>query len=122
MTGHRGQMSQFCGHAEECKMFNNPESLRRAKQNVEKYYPVVGVTEYMNMTLEVLEDRLPAFFPHATQNYEINYKLFNNINEIKLPVTDDVLAKIKPNFSNEYEFYEFCKQRLFEQWGSITNR
>ena len=60
-TGHRGQMSQFCGHAEVCKQFNNPESLQMAKENVEKYYPVVGVMEYMNKTLKVLEDKLPDF-------------------------------------------------------------
>ena len=121
-SGHRGQMSQFCGHEEKCKQFNNPDSLQQAKKNVEKYYPVVGVTEYMNRTLEVLEHRLPEFFPNARERMEFIYKLpglIRNTNHIKVPVNNEVLEKIKPKFAHEYEFYEFCKQRLFIQWSNL---
>ena len=44
-------MMQFCGHDPICRKFNNPEALQKAKANVEKHYPVVGITENINMTL-----------------------------------------------------------------------
>lgn len=43
-------------------MLNDRWALERAKSNVERYYPVVGVLEELNSTLTVLEKRLPYFF------------------------------------------------------------
>ena len=39
---HRGQMMAFCGHDHWCTEFNSNRVLQKAKENVEKYYPVVG--------------------------------------------------------------------------------
>lgn len=33
-----------------------------AKRNVDRYFPVVGVLEELNTTLEVLEEKIPYFF------------------------------------------------------------
>jgi hypothetical protein len=41
---------------------NNQQALERARANVERYFPVVGVLEELNVTLAVLENRLPYFF------------------------------------------------------------
>ena len=32
----------FCGHEDWCSEFNSKRVLQRAKENVEKHYPVVG--------------------------------------------------------------------------------
>ena len=42
--------------------FNTEEALKKAKDNVEKHYSVVGVLEEFNKTLEVFEHYIPNFF------------------------------------------------------------
>ena len=48
-----------------CRELNSIEAVSRAKLNMEKYYPVVGVLEEFNTTLTVLEKKLPIFFGDA---------------------------------------------------------
>ena len=60
-------MMAFCGHEPSCKLFNSQEVLQRAKANVEKAYPVIGVLEDLNKTLLVLESKLPHIFMGATK-------------------------------------------------------
>ncbi len=43
--------------------------MRKAKENVEKHYAVVGVLEELNMTLTVLEHYVPRFFKGALDTY-----------------------------------------------------
>ena len=60
-------MMAFCGHNLDCAKFNSEEVLQRAKANVEKFFPVVGVLENLNQSLAVMEDRLPHIFKGATK-------------------------------------------------------
>ena len=46
-------------------------------------------------------------------------KKFRNRNAFKVPVTDEVMRLVRANFTNEIEFYEFCKQRLENQFKQI---
>ncbi len=43
-------------------MFGSPEALAKAKENVEKYFAVVGVLEWLDKSLEVLEHYVPRYF------------------------------------------------------------
>ena len=43
--------------------------MRKAKENVEKHYAVVGVLEEFNKTLTVLEHYVPRFFKGAKDVY-----------------------------------------------------
>ena len=45
------------------------EALSLAKQNVERYYAVVGYLENFPQFLEVLQTTLPQFFSNVTQFY-----------------------------------------------------
>ena len=45
---------------------NNRNALEIAKRNVLKNFPVVGVLEMFNVTLKVLESRLPQYFKGAS--------------------------------------------------------
>lgn len=38
------------------------KALQQAQKNVEEYFPVVGMLEHWNCTLQVLEQRLLPFF------------------------------------------------------------
>ena len=53
--------------------------MRKAKENVEKHYAVVGVLEELNKTLTVLEHYVPRFFKGAKDVYyskNNNWELF----------------------------------------------
>ena len=43
--------------------------MRKAKENVEKHYAVVGLLEDLNKTLTVLEHYVPRFFKGALDTY-----------------------------------------------------
>ena len=45
-----------------CVHFDSLFALQRAKRNVESFYPVVGILEKMEDTLEVMEAVLPTIF------------------------------------------------------------
>ena len=49
--------------------FNTEIAMRKAKENVEKHYAVVGLLEDLNKTLTVLEHYVPRFFKGALDTY-----------------------------------------------------
>lgn len=59
----------FCGHEEECAKLNSNWALSRAKNIVDRYYPIVGVLEHLNETAILLEEKLPLFFRGASEVY-----------------------------------------------------
>jgi len=119
---HRSQMMAFCGHDIRCANFNEEWVLQKAKENVEKHYPVVGVLENLNMTLTVVEQAMPNIFNGAKEMYykSKDVKKFKNRNAFKLPVSNQVMNMLKANFTRELEFYDFCKQRLFKQYQQLN--
>ena len=52
-----------------CRRLGDRKALEQAKQNMERYYSVVGVLEELNQTLSVLEHLMPQFFDGVTQLY-----------------------------------------------------
>lgn len=48
---------------------NDHWAFEMAKANVERYYPVVGILEELNVTLAVLEKKLPYFFKGIQDMY-----------------------------------------------------
>lgn len=120
---HRRMTGFFCGMDDECAKFNSVEAMQRAKANVERYYAVVGVLEEMNKTLAVLENYIPRFFEGATEIYHEEAKLAKmNSNSYKPPVAEYVKDIVRKNFTNEMEFYNFCKQRLHQQYMAIKSQ
>lgn len=51
------------------RLLNDEWALARAKANVEHYFPVVGVLEELNKTLELFEQKIPYFFKGAQTLY-----------------------------------------------------
>ena len=49
--------------------FNTEIAMKKAMENVEKHYAVVGILEEMNKTLTVLEHYVPRFFKGALNTY-----------------------------------------------------
>ncbi|KAH8332235.1 hypothetical protein KR074_011245, partial [Drosophila pseudoananassae] len=142
---HRRQTLFFCGHNEaKCTPFNSPTAVQMAKEHVERDYAVVGSWEDTNVTLTVLERYIPRFFRGAKLMYESRFLLIQNIpkmaltlcyplsivhnnkitnrnkNKRKPYIEPEVKEMIRKNFTNEYDFYYFCKQRLYKQYLALN--
>ncbi|XP_037718595.1 heparan sulfate 2-O-sulfotransferase pipe-like isoform X2 [Drosophila subpulchrella] len=115
---HRRQSLFFCGHDYECTPFNTLGALERAKFAVEQQYAVVGVLEDLNTTLSVLEKYVPRFFEGVREIYATSAEYLTKINKnnFKPPVSEHVKDIVRRNFTNEIEFYQFCRQRLHKQY------
>lgn len=127
--------------------FDSPYAIQLAKDHVEREFAVVGSWEETNVTLTVLENYIPLFFSGATRVYYCNFSQFyrfhfiikyyiifilylvnkaslenRNRNNRKPYVAEDVKQMIRKNFTNEYDFYHFCKQRLFKQYLALNHK
>lgn len=115
------QMLFFCGTEKICQVLNSKEALQKAKYNVEQHYAVVGSWEDTNMTLTVLEHYIPRFFRDVSKVFYKNYSRIRNKNKVIHPdVAQDVRQMLRANFTSEYEFYFFCKQRLYQQFLALN--
>ncbi|KAL7734363.1 hypothetical protein ACLKA6_010698 [Drosophila palustris] len=112
----------YCGHHDDCIPFNSPAAIQMAKEHVERDYAVVGSWEDTNITLTVFERYIPRFFRGAKLMYEMhNNKITNrNKNKRKPYIEPEVKEMIRSNFTHEYEFYHFCKQRLYKQYLALN--
>jgi len=118
-----GQLTEFfCGQDDDCTGFNTEVAMRKAKENVEKHYAVVGVLEELNKTLTVLEHYVPRFFKGAKDVYWNEVQLFSKINRniYKPPVAEATKEIVRKNFTRELEFFDFCKQRLHKQYLALN--
>ncbi|KAH8360367.1 hypothetical protein KR200_002905, partial [Drosophila serrata] len=118
----------YCGHHDDCIPFNSPTAVQMAKEHVERDYAVVGSWEDTNVTLTVLENYIPRFFRGAKLMYEIPFLVYQkslqnrNRNNRKPIVDEDVRAMVRRNFTHEYDFYYFCKQRLYTQYIALKRK
>ncbi len=103
-----------------CDEFGNRDALRQAMENVEKHYAVVGVVEQFQMSLEVMEKYIPRFFSGARDVHKQMKAMQQfNKNKFKPKVAKWAKDMLRTNFSVEFEFYEFCKQRLLRQYLAV---
>merc|ERR1719189_1170527 len=113
----------FCGQELYCSGFNTDVALRKAKDNVEKHYAVVGVLEDFNKTLAVFEHYIPKIFKGSLNIYwETLQGKYENRNLYKKPLDKKIRDVLQRNFTREIEFYEFCKQRLDRQYMRMLGR
>ncbi|KAH8269943.1 hypothetical protein KR018_000119 [Drosophila ironensis] len=115
------QSLYFCGNEPTCLPFNSAHAIQIAKRRVEKEYAVVGTWEERNITLTVFEKYIPRYFNHARFLYKLHSKSIRNRNRNnrKPRIDPDVREMVRRNFTNEYEFYYFCKQRLYKQYLAL---
>lgn len=52
-----------------CREINNKWALERAKVNIAEWYPVVGILDCMEQSINLLEHKFPYFFRGARQIY-----------------------------------------------------
>ena len=119
---HYSQVQFFCGNDDDCQIFASSKATQRAKENVEKYFAVVGVLEEIAQSLVVFEKFVPLYFRNATNKYDYlmneaktrGWSMNRNMQRPKLQ--NIIWNYLKRNFSYEIDFYEFCKSRLHKQF------
>ncbi|XP_050742008.1 heparan sulfate 2-O-sulfotransferase pipe-like [Drosophila biarmipes] len=97
--------------------------MQKAKRTVETEYAVVGTWEDTNITLSVLEAYIPRFFRHAKVAYYLGKDRLSRVNRNNVTriVSDETRLILRKNLTNEIEFYEFCKQRLYLQYAALNH-
>ena len=120
------KMTAFCLQLCKLDMDHFPHSrqvLDKAKEIVEKTYSVVGVLEDLDSTFKALEAFVPKFFRNARELFNENIHNLTlthaNQNPFKKPMKNETRDFLQSKFSVEIEFYEFCKQRLYNQVQSL---
>ncbi|KAK0072246.1 hypothetical protein PV325_011649, partial [Microctonus aethiopoides] len=92
---------------------NSRWPLNRAKENVEKWYHVVGILEHMDDTLDKLENNFPYFFRGAKDEYKkIMMKQHNGTIGNKIHSNQLIMKQLGELFTDEVEFYLWLKSRL----------
>uniref|UniRef100_A0A6P4F837 Heparan sulfate 2-O-sulfotransferase pipe n=2 Tax=Drosophila rhopaloa TaxID=1041015 RepID=A0A6P4F837_DRORH len=120
---HRRQTLFFCGMNQKlCMPFNSEAAMQKAKRTVETEYAVVGTWEDTNITLSVLEAYIPRYFRNAKVAYYLGKDRLSRVNRNNVTriVSDETRLILRKNLTNEIEFYEFCKQRLYLQYAALT--
>ena len=104
--------------------------MEKAKFNAEEYYSVIGVLEYLETSLIVMDHYLPRYFRGASELYQkmaikslkgktgpqnrtMQFK--KNSSPHKTEINAEAKAILRANMTLEFEFYEFVKQRLLIQ-------
>ncbi|KAH8327803.1 hypothetical protein KR067_000412 [Drosophila pandora] len=121
---HRRQTLFFCGMNQKvCMPFNSKVAMQKAKRTVETEYAVVGTWEDTNITLSVLEAYIPRFFRNAKVAYYLGKDRLSRVNRNNVTriVSDETRTILRKNLTNEIEFYDFCKQRLYLQYAALSH-
>ncbi|XP_069691141.1 uronyl 2-sulfotransferase-like [Periplaneta americana] len=111
----------FCGHYDWCSALNDQRALERAKANVERYFPVVGILEELNATLALLENKIPYFFRGIqTIYFEDLMEPHHNRNR-KRPqhISRKTRQHLEKILDTEYDFYYWLRARLLQQHNEI---
>ncbi|TGZ51151.1 uronyl 2-sulfotransferase [Temnothorax longispinosus] len=113
---YHGVIPYFCGQDPRCMEQNNTWATERAKANVIRWYPVVGILDYMEESLNALAAEFPYFFKGAIRVYdhfrpkEKHPSIFSAT--LKLRVKDVALRKV---LAQEVDFYQWLKSRLLDK-------
>ncbi|XP_035719834.1 uronyl 2-sulfotransferase-like [Vespa mandarinia] len=112
---YRGTISHFCGQDPRCSKRNNKWALQRAKANVVRWYPVVGLLDYMKETLHVLQKEFPYFFTGSLRIYNKLRPKENYLSKRSINLKARAKKVLEEIMADEVEFYKWLKFRLLNQ-------
>jgi dermatan/chondrotin sulfate uronyl 2-O-sulfotransferase UST len=112
-TGVIAPLRYFC-RITECRGGDEQELLQIAKQNVERYYTVVGITEDLESFFQLLEHYFPEMFRGAVDVYRTTAPQNVDVNKASHALTNATTDLLRKQLGHEYEFYEFVKQRFMK--------
>ena len=88
---------------------------------IEEEFSVVGILEDLNGTFTAMERYVPRFFNGIGSTYQDSKEgtKNKNYNPNKKQITEHLRRTLQHKFSNDFEFYDFCKQRLYKQINKL---
>lgn len=104
----------FCGDTLECRTLGSKEALRRAKINIKEKFVAVGVLEFLEKSLAVLECKLPQYFK-GIRELQRSRRHHLNKNYKKIAVSGEVREILRRRLRNEYKLYNFITKQLTAQ-------
>jgi len=112
------QLTYFCGSTSVCFNTSSRAALQKAKKNLETRYSVVGVMEWFNASLSVLENYLPRWFRGAADNlYRVSRKQYNHVPHQQ--PSKNAKKVLGERLKLDFDFFEFVKQRLAFQLKAL---
>ena len=102
----------FCGPHAFCKT-GSQEALERAKHNMLYHYASVGIMEYLDVFVAVLNKRLPEFVLPPPKTGMA--KMFVTKGVKKKPLTESTMQRLREVNKADIELYEFAKDLFFKQ-------
>ncbi|XP_076030227.1 uronyl 2-sulfotransferase homolog pip-like [Oratosquilla oratoria] len=110
-------LTYFCGHQSFCREIGNQDALAKAKQVVSQAYSVVGLVADMDTSFALMETLIPRFMTNATRAYGKlkKHEQAVNKNRSKPVVSKEIKDILRDRMSQDIEFYQFLKQRLYRQ-------
>ncbi|XP_043269733.1 uronyl 2-sulfotransferase-like isoform X1 [Venturia canescens] len=109
---YRGSISHFCGQDSRCTKRNNKWALKRAMDNVSRWYRVVGILDHIDLTLEALKREFPYFFNGAMRLYKEIRPKEKSSRYRSLSIKPSARRRLEVIYKTEIEFYEWLKMRL----------
>lgn len=127
--GVRSAIPFFCGQLSFCDdsidQMTNQAALNLAKQNIEQHYFHVGILEYFENSLELLEFNQPIIFKGITEIYRntLNRSLVHETpRTFRHPISDRTQTILRDLLKFEYELYDFVKQRFISEYTRTFER
>jgi len=109
-------MGYLCGYEDYCEDANNAAAGDKAIDNVDNKFVVVGDSHNYEVTLAVLEHRLPRFFAGALEEYGVMKKEGVGVeNQVEHPQPgEEVVKMLGERMKEEVKVYEHVKRVLVE--------
>lgn len=130
-TGHlvRSPIPYLCGHSSICDdRISRPTSdaaVALAKTNIEKYFIHVGLLEYLESSLQLMEHIQPSIFTALLDTYKdiLKQRYVNRVptrhrHGISNKTRDILLELLKP----EYDLYHFIHARFIDRYTKAFHR
>ena len=119
----------FCGQLPICNDYRglakNDAALALAKSNIERYYSYVGLLEYIESSLELLEYIHPLIFSGISESSRMNMTK-NPVNRTPAkyvhPISNETAVILRRVLKYDYELYDFVKQRFFGYFTRVFHR
>ncbi|CAF0850856.1 unnamed protein product [Adineta steineri] len=129
LYGVYSPISFFCGQSSFCDdTVTRPTSdaaLSQAKSNIERYYIHIGILEYIQSSLELLEHIQPSIFTGVVDIYLNVFnsgKVFATPNKYRHMTSNKTRSILRQLLRPEYELYNFVRSRFIDHYTQVFHR
>ena len=119
----------FCGQSSVCtddaKNKSDRAALSLAKKHIEEHFLFVGLLEHIKDSFALLEHLQPSMFTGLLRTYEerkSDTRITSTPEQYRHRPTNETRKMLRNLLANEYELYEFVKERFMRQYFDVFKR